>query len=71
VPEIRAVAFLDDGTAVVAKRFAVVSPHIELYQSKRGPIIAFVMREPVRDDEGGFGASSWRRTSRRWRIDRL
>ena len=50
--EIRAVAFLDDGTAVVAKRFAVVSPHIELYQSKRGPIIAFVMREPIRDDEG-------------------
>jgi len=52
VVEIRAIAFLDDGTAVVAKRFAVVSPHIELYQSKRGPIIAFVMREPIRDDEG-------------------
>jgi hypothetical protein len=52
VSEIRAVAFLDDGTAVIAKRFAVVSPHIELYQSKRGPIIAFVLREPVRDDEG-------------------
>ena len=49
---IRAVAFLDDGTAVIARRFAVVSPHIELYQSKRGPIIAFVMREPLRDDEG-------------------
>ena len=29
-----------------------MSPHIELYQSKRGPIIAFVMREPLRDDEG-------------------
>jgi hypothetical protein len=43
---------LDDGTAVTARRFAVVSPHIELYQSKRGPIIAFVMREPIRDDEG-------------------
>ncbi len=50
--EIRAVAFLDDGTAVIAKRFAVVSPHIELYQTKRGPIIAFALREPVRDDEG-------------------
>ncbi len=50
--EIRAIVFLDDGTAVVARRFAVVSPHIELYQSKRGPIIAFVMREPIRDDEG-------------------
>jgi hypothetical protein len=52
VSEIRAIAFLDDGTAVVAKRFAVVSPHIELYQSKRGPIIAFALREPIRDDEG-------------------
>jgi hypothetical protein len=52
VSEIRAVAFLDDGTAVIAKRFAVVSPHIELYQTRRGPIIAFVMREPIRDDEG-------------------
>lgn len=50
--EIRAVAFLDDGTAVIAKRFAVVSPHIELYQSKRGPIIAFALREPIRDDDG-------------------
>ena len=50
--EIRAVAFLDDGTAVIAKRFAVVSPHIEIYQSKRGPIIAFVLREPIRDDAG-------------------
>ena len=50
--EIRAVAFLDDGTAVIAKRFAVVSPHIELYQSKRGPIIAFAMREPIKDDTG-------------------
>ncbi|MFZ8842158.1 MAG: hypothetical protein ACO2PM_25160 [Pyrobaculum sp.] len=49
---VQAVAFLDDGTAVIARRFAVVSPHIELYQSKRGPIIAFVMREPLRDDEG-------------------
>jgi hypothetical protein len=52
VSEIRAVAFLDDGTAVIAKRFAVVSPHIELYQSKRGPIIAFAMREPIKDDAG-------------------
>jgi len=52
VSEIRAVAFLDDGTAVIAKRFAVVSPHIELYQSKRGPIIAFALREPIRDDDG-------------------
>jgi hypothetical protein len=52
VPELRAVAFLDDGTAVIAKRFAVVSPHIELYQSRRGPIVAFVMRDPIRDDEG-------------------
>ena len=49
---VQAVAFLDDGTAVIARRFAVVSPHIELYQSKRGPIIAFVMREPIRDDDG-------------------
>jgi hypothetical protein len=52
VSEIRAVAFLDDGTAVIARRFAVVSPHIELYQSKRGPIIAFAMREPIKDDTG-------------------
>jgi len=52
VSEIRAVAFLDDGTAVIAKRFAVVSPHIEIYQTKRGPIIAFTMREPIRDDTG-------------------
>ena len=50
--EIRAVAFLDDGTAVIAKRYAVVSPHIELYQSKRGPIVAFALREPIRDDDG-------------------
>ena len=50
--EIRAVAFLDDGTAVIARRFAVVSPHIEIYQTKRGPIIAFTMREPIRDDAG-------------------
>lgn len=50
--EIRAVAFLDDGTAVVAKRFAVVSPHIEIYQTKKGPIIAFALREPIRDDQG-------------------
>ncbi len=46
--------FLDDGTAVVAERAAVVSPHIELYKSRRGLIIAFVMREPVRDDRGGL-----------------
>jgi hypothetical protein len=52
VVEIRAVAFLDDGTAVVAKRFAVVSPHIEIYQTKKGPIIAFALREPIRDDQG-------------------
>jgi hypothetical protein len=52
VSEVRAIAFLDDGTAVIAKRFAVVSPHIELYQSRRGPIVAFVMREPIRDDVG-------------------
>jgi len=52
VSEIRAVAFLDDGTAVIAKRYAVVSPHIELYQSKRGPIVAFALREPIRDDDG-------------------
>ena len=30
----------------------MVSPHIELYQSRRGPIVAFVMREPIRDDAG-------------------
>ena len=30
----------------------MVSPHIELYQSKRGPIIAFALREPIRDDSG-------------------
>jgi len=52
VSEIRAVAFLDDGTAVIAKRYAVVSPHIELYQSKRGPIVAFALREPIKDDDG-------------------
>jgi len=51
---IRAVVFIDDGTAVVAERVAVVSPHIELYQSKRGSIVAFVMREPIRDDRGGL-----------------
>ncbi len=50
--KIHAVAFLDDGTAVIAHRVAVVSPHIELYQTKRGPIVAFVMREPIRDDRG-------------------
>ena len=50
--KVRAVAFLDDGTAVIAERVAVVSPHIEIYQSKRGAIIAFVMREPLRDDRG-------------------
>jgi hypothetical protein len=54
VSRIRAVAFLDDGTAVIAERVAVVSPHIELYQSRRGSIIAFVMREPIRDDRGGL-----------------
>jgi hypothetical protein len=52
VSSVFAVAFLDDGTAVIAKRFAVVSPHIELYQSKRGLIIAFALREPIRDDQG-------------------
>jgi hypothetical protein len=52
VSAIQAVAFLDDGTAVVAKRLAVVSPHIEIYQTKRGPIIAFALREPIRDDQG-------------------
>jgi len=52
VSKVRAVAFLNDGTAVIAERFAVVSPHIELYQSRRGPIVAFVMREPIRDDRG-------------------
>ena len=51
---IRAVAFLDDGTSVIAERIAVVSPHIELYQSKRGMLVAFVMREPIRDDRGGL-----------------
>jgi len=54
VTSIRAVVFSDDGTAVIAERVAVVSPHIELYQSKRGSIIAFVMREPIRDDKGGL-----------------
>ena len=52
--KIHAVVFSDDGTAVIAERVAVVSPHIELYQSKRGPIVAFVMREPIRDDRGGL-----------------
>ena len=50
----RAVVFIDDGTAAIAERVAVVSPHIELYQSKRGSIVAFVMREPIRDDRGGL-----------------
>jgi hypothetical protein len=54
VSSIRAVVFIDDGTAVIAERIAVVSPHIELYQSKRGSIVAFVMREPIRDDRGGL-----------------
>jgi hypothetical protein len=54
VSVVQAVAFLDDGTAVIAKRFAVVSPHIEIYQTKRGPIIAFALREPIRDDRGGL-----------------
>jgi len=54
VSKIHAVVFSDDGTAVIAERVAVVSPHIELYQSKRGPIVAFVMREPIRDDRGGL-----------------
>jgi len=52
VSKLRAVVFLDDGTAAVADRVAVVSPHIELYKSKRGPIVAFVMREPIHDDRG-------------------
>jgi hypothetical protein len=52
VTAVQAIVFLDDGTAVVARRFAVVSPHIELYQSKRGPIIAFALREPIKDDQG-------------------
>jgi len=51
---VRAVVFIDDGTAAIAERVAVVSPHIELYQSKRGSIVAFVMREPIRDDRGGL-----------------
>ena len=46
--------FSDDGTAVIAERVAVVSPHIEIYQSRRGAVIAFVMREPIRDDKGGL-----------------
>jgi len=54
VSKIHAVVFSDDGTAVIAERVAVVSPHIELYQSKRGPIVAFVMREPIRDDRDGL-----------------
>jgi hypothetical protein len=54
VSSIRAVVFIDDGTAAIAERVAVVSPHIELYQSKRGSIVAFVMREPIRDDRGGL-----------------
>jgi hypothetical protein len=48
------VVFLDDGTAAIAERVAVVSPHIELYQSKRGSLIAFVMREPIRDDKNNL-----------------
>jgi hypothetical protein len=48
------VVFIDDGTAAIAERVAVVSPHIELYQSRRGSIVAFVMREPIRDDRGGL-----------------
>ncbi len=52
--KIRAVVFSDDGTAVIAERIAVVSPHIELYLSKRGAIVAFVMREPIRDDRGNL-----------------
>lgn len=56
VSSIRAVVFVDDGTAVIAERVAVVSPHIELYQSKRNSIIAFVMREPIRDNWG----NAWR-----------
>ena len=31
-----------------------MSPHIEIYWSKRGAVIAFVMREPIRDDRGGL-----------------
>jgi len=51
---IRAAVYIDDGTVTIAERFAVVSPHIELYQSRYGLIIAFVMREPFRDDRGGL-----------------
>jgi len=54
VSKIHAVVFSDDGTAVIAERVAVVSPHIEIYWSKRGAVIAFVMREPIRDDRGGL-----------------
>ena len=52
--KVRAVVFINDGTVTMAERFAVVSPHIELYQSRYGAIIAFVMREPFRDDRGGL-----------------
>ena len=51
--KVRAVVFINDGTVTMAERFAVVSPHIELYQSRYGAIIAFVMREPFRDDNRG------------------
>lgn len=54
MPDIKAVVFVDDGTAVIAERVAVVSPHIEVYSSKRGSIVAFVTREPIRDDKGGM-----------------
>jgi hypothetical protein len=50
--KVRAVVYINDGTVTIAERFAVVSPHIELYQSRYGSIIAFVMREPFRDDRG-------------------
>jgi hypothetical protein len=46
--------FTTDGTAVIARRFAVLSPHIELYESKSGPIIAFVTREPIKDGKGNM-----------------
>jgi hypothetical protein len=54
VSDLRAVVFVDDGTVAIAKRVAVVSPHIELYQSKYGPIIAFVTKEPMMDDESNL-----------------
>jgi len=46
------VVFVDDGSVLIAERIAVVSPNIEVYSSKLGPVIAFVMKEPMRDDRG-------------------